>query len=87
MFRKYTILGDLPFTFVKYILTRSCTSKGAERGLLVNSFGLYVQGINAFRNHASQFVWDRYLYVVLSRYMWFNDVRAADERDVRFIPD
>lgn len=46
-----------------------------DRALLVTSWGQYLQGRAAFKQHASQYSWDRVLYLVLSRYMWFNDLR------------
>ena len=40
-----------------------------ERALLVGDISMYFAARHAFASHASQLVWDRYLYMVLSRYM------------------
>ncbi|OCL09954.1 N-acetylglucosaminyl-phosphatidylinositol de-N-acetylase, a glycan bosynthesis protein [Glonium stellatum] len=84
--RKYTILADLPLTslcFTFRILTAlspfsTISAQNAEayadKGLLVNNWVQYNRGVWAFWAHNSQRVWDRNFYVVLSRYMWFNDL-------------
>jgi N-acetylglucosaminylphosphatidylinositol deacetylase len=45
-----------------------------NRGLLVSSFGTWRQNVHAFWAHSSQRSWDRWLYMLVSRYMWFNDI-------------
>jgi len=46
--------------------------------LFVSSFTLWRRGVAAFQQHNSQNSWDRSLYVVLSRYMWFNDLKLVE---------
>jgi N-acetylglucosaminylphosphatidylinositol deacetylase len=46
-----------------------------DKALLVTDWARYLKGRAAFKQHASQYSWDRVLYLVLSRYMWFNDLR------------
>jgi hypothetical protein len=46
-----------------------------DKALLVTDWPRYLKGRAAFKQHASQYSWDRVLYLVLSRYMWFNDLR------------
>ncbi|OOQ88771.1 putative GlcNAc-PI de-N-acetylase [Penicillium brasilianum] len=45
---------------------------GKERVLIVSSWQTYLESRAAFGQHASQYSWDRSLYLVISRYMWFN---------------
>ncbi|EEA19304.1 hypothetical protein TMatcc_009439 [Talaromyces marneffei ATCC 18224] len=46
-----------------------------DKALIVTDWGQYMQGRRAFKQHASQYSWDRVLYLIVSRYMWFNDLR------------
>ncbi|KKK19671.1 hypothetical protein ARAM_001660 [Aspergillus rambellii] len=43
-----------------------------ETALLVSSWQTYLESRAAFSQHQSQYSWDRVLYLVISRYMWFN---------------
>jgi hypothetical protein len=43
-----------------------------EMILLVSSWETYLESRAAFGQHESQYSWDRMLYLVMSRYMWFN---------------
>lgn len=45
-----------------------------DRGLIVSSFWTWKSNVNAFWAHSSQRSWDRWLYMVVSRYMWLNDI-------------
>lgn len=49
--------------------------KYGDKALLVTDWRQYSQGRKAFQQHASQYSWDRVLYLIVSRYMWFNDLR------------
>jgi N-acetylglucosaminylphosphatidylinositol deacetylase len=54
--------------------------KGYEsRGLFISTIGTWRQNVGVFWAHASQRSWDRYLYVLVSRYMWFNDVVKVEK--------
>src|SRR5690348_4848504 len=79
--RKYTLLADLPLTLFEHFLSRIFLRHGTERALFVSSWSLYRQGLASFQAHASQYVWDRHIYVVLSRYMWFNDLILLSPKD------
>ncbi|RAL14188.1 PIG-L family deacetylase [Aspergillus homomorphus CBS 101889] len=49
-----------------------------DSALLVSSWETYRVARSAFSQHESQYSWDRVLYLVMSRYMWFNNlVRVA----------
>jgi len=49
--------------------------KGYEdRGLFVSTIGTWRQNVGVFWAHKSQRSLDRWLYMLVSRYMWFNDV-------------
>ncbi|KAE8374509.1 putative deacetylase LmbE-like domain-containing protein [Aspergillus bertholletiae] len=43
-----------------------------DKALLVSSWHTYKVSRAAFSQHDSQYSWDRGLYLVVSRYMWFN---------------
>ncbi|GES59677.1 glycan biosynthesis protein [Aspergillus terreus] len=45
-----------------------------DKVLLVSPWRTYLVSRAAFRQHASQYSWDRSLYLVISRYMWFNNL-------------
>jgi N-acetylglucosaminylphosphatidylinositol deacetylase len=47
----------------------------ADKALIVSDWPRYMQGREAFRRHNTQYSWDRVLYLVMSRYMWYNDLR------------
>jgi N-acetylglucosaminylphosphatidylinositol deacetylase len=49
-----------------------------SKGLFVNSLSTWRENVNAFWAHSSQRSWDRWLYMVVSRYMWFNDIVKVD---------
>jgi N-acetylglucosaminylphosphatidylinositol deacetylase len=49
-----------------------------DRGLIVSSLGTWRRNVNAFWAHDSQRSWDRWLYMLVSRYMWFNDLVKVD---------
>ncbi|OKL63206.1 hypothetical protein UA08_01418 [Talaromyces atroroseus] len=46
-----------------------------DRALIVTDWGRHTRAQAALGEHASRYTWDRVLYSVLSRYMWFNDLR------------
>ena len=50
-----------------------------DRGLIVSSWSTWRTNVAAFMEHSTQVSWDRRLYMLVSRYMWFNEV-------VRFEP-
>lgn len=92
LLRKYTFLYDLPLTslpFARRILAAvafplrapGTEGRGEEygtRAVMANSLGRYAATRRAFASHESQYVWDRYLYLVLSRYVWVNDLRRVN---------
>jgi hypothetical protein len=45
-----------------------------DKVLLVSPWRTYLVSRAAFSQHASQYSWDRSLYLVISRYMWFNNL-------------
>lgn len=49
------------------------TSNQESMPVFVSGVSEYVLAIKAMREHASQLVWFRYLYVTFSRYMWVNE--------------
>lgn len=93
LLRKYTILGDLPYTVLPFLWRiiealsyPAITAEVREGGtaLVANTWHRYLLTRRAFAQHDSQYSWDRHLYMILSRYVWFNDLKrlphtAADE--------
>ncbi|EHK19719.1 N-acetylglucosaminyl-phosphatidylinositol de-N-acetylase, a glycan bosynthesis protein [Trichoderma virens Gv29-8] len=82
--RKYTFLFDLPLTALSFTWRIICaafypSAKGSpeisSKALLANSWHRYVMTRGAFASHDSQYSWDRHLYMILSRYVWFNDLK------------
>ena len=85
--RKYTFLGDMPLTalpFVWRILSAlsypatTADAKDGGRALAANSWDRYLKTRHAFAQHPSQYTWDRHLYMIVSRYVWFNDLKRVD---------
>ena len=88
--RKYTVLLDLPivmlFSIPRLLWTMFRGDALGSWGLMVASPSMYFTARRAFENHASQLVWDRFIfimcvsndrwmYMVLSRYMYVNELR------------
>jgi N-acetylglucosaminylphosphatidylinositol deacetylase len=93
VFRKYTFLGDLPLTALPFtwrILealtfpSLTADKSHGQKALIANTLRRYFKTREAFKHHDSQYSWDRHLYLILSRYVWFNDLvrvpRAAQEQ-------
>lgn len=85
--RKYTFLGDLPTTalpFMWRILSAlsypaaTADPKDGARALVANTWDRYLKTRHAFAQHNSQYSWDRHLYMILSRYVWFNDLKRVE---------
>ena len=85
LIRKYTFLWDLPLTTLLFI-ARNALSKGTlpggeaapgGEGLVVSTWSQYMATRAAFASHWSQYTWDRNIYMVLSRYVWFNTLRRV----------
>ncbi|RAK80053.1 PIG-L family deacetylase [Aspergillus fijiensis CBS 313.89] len=88
LLRKYASLVDLlrtalPFTgrILRALMVSpehdpglAVTDRYEDTALLVSSWETYRVARTAFAQHASQYSWDRVLYLVVSRYMWFNDL-------------
>ncbi|KAH9208546.1 N-acetylglucosaminyl-phosphatidylinositol de-N-acetylase, a glycan bosynthesis protein [Leptodontidium sp. 2 PMI_412] len=89
LIRKYTFLLDLPLTSgpFSWRILQALFSQGragdpgshdGDGGVLVaNTWGRYLASRQAFAKHASQYSWDRNLYMILSRYVWFNNLRRV----------
>ncbi|EFY94990.1 GlcNAc-PI de-N-acetylase [Metarhizium robertsii] len=82
--RKYTFLLDLPLTALSFLWrilaavffpSSSAEPKYSTRALITNTWHRYRMTRRAFASHGSQYTWDRHLYMIISRYVWFNDLR------------
>lgn len=87
LLRKYSFILDLPLTAFSFAgrITGALLShaQGTDNGyaakaLLVNSWHRYMATRRAFASHDSQYSWDRNLYMVVSRYVWLNDLKRID---------
>ncbi|KAH8801406.1 putative glycan biosynthesis protein [Xylogone sp. PMI_703] len=85
--RKYTFLLDLPLTSLPFswrilcALFSSATSvheSYGDKALIANTWHSYMKTRQAFASHDSQYSWDRHLYMILSRQVWFNDLRKIE---------
>ncbi|MBW0488704.1 hypothetical protein O181_028419 [Austropuccinia psidii MF-1] len=56
---------------------RKLASSSLEKGLLLSGWHSYRAARKAFWSHHSQLVWDRHLYMILSRYMYFNTIQRV----------
>lgn len=53
-----------------------------QSGLFVSSLAVWRQNVKAFWAHSSQRSWDRWLYMLVSRYMWFNDIIQVESGEM-----
>ncbi|KAK4155747.1 hypothetical protein C8A00DRAFT_31407 [Chaetomidium leptoderma] len=95
LLRKYTLLGDLPLTALPFLWrivsalsypATTADSRDSGLALVANTWGRYLKTRHAFAQHPSQYTWDRHLYMVLSRYVWFNDLRRVERLAQSSIP-
>jgi len=86
LLRKYTFLSDLPLTalpfawrIAKALVYPASTTNSQDGGqaLVANTWHRYLLTRAAFAQHPSQYTWDRNLYMILSRYVWFNDLKMV----------
>ncbi|KAH8551663.1 LmbE-like protein [Umbelopsis sp. PMI_123] len=75
LLRKYIGLGDLPLAVLSGRMVKSSTAK--TNLLFVSSPGQYLITHKAMRQHSSQLVWFRWLYVIFSRYMMVNELEKV----------
>jgi len=84
--RKYTLLGDLPYTALPFVWriiealafpATSARPEDGDRALAANSWHRYGLTRAAFAQHPSQYTWDRHMYMIISRYVWFNDLKKV----------
>lgn len=54
-----------------------------NKALVASSWRQYLTARRAFASHGSQYSWDRNLYLIFSRYVWFNDMVRVDYGSVQ----
>ncbi|KAH6603647.1 n-acetylglucosaminyl phosphatidylinositol deacetylase [Trichoderma cornu-damae] len=88
--RKYTFLFDLPLTALSFswrIISATFYPSGkttpdvSAKALIANTWHRYLMTRSAFASHDSQYSWDRHLYMILSRYVWFNDLKRMPAKE------
>jgi len=47
--------------------------------LLINTPNDYMASRTAFASHQTQYSWDRYFYLIASRYMFINELKYIDK--------
>jgi N-acetylglucosaminylphosphatidylinositol deacetylase len=89
--RKYSSIIDFYLIFISWIPRmmhsllsflvpfKIIPSIDASSLLLINTPHDYVVARQAFAHHPSQYSWDRYLYLITSRYMFVNELRYIDK--------
>jgi N-acetylglucosaminylphosphatidylinositol deacetylase len=78
LIRKYSGLLDLPYTFFSCIPRLLFGWRDGRYGLLVSNPGMYLAGRRAFASHTSQYSWDRHIYLLISRYMYYNEISRVE---------
>lgn len=86
LIRQNTFLFDLPFTAVSYVWrivgaifypTTKLEPEYSTKGLVANTLARYGRTRAAFASHVTQYTWDRNLYMIMSRYVWYNELQLA----------
>ncbi|KAF9234245.1 putative deacetylase LmbE-like domain-containing protein, partial [Melanogaster broomeanus] len=70
---KYTGIFSSFFTRCMLLVNYLTGSDGSERAIFTSGFWEYIAAVRAVRQHESQLVWFRHLYLIFSRYMWVNE--------------
>ncbi|KAH8665284.1 putative deacetylase LmbE-like domain-containing protein [Tricladium varicosporioides] len=91
LIRKYTFLLDLPLTSLPFSwrILQAFSSRAKDPGsnygdaLVANTWSRYLKARQAFAKHETQYSWDRHLYLILSRYVWFNDLRRVHRQTTK----
>ncbi|RQM05925.1 hypothetical protein DH86_00002584 [Scytalidium sp. 3C] len=50
-----------------------------DKALIANGWRSYLRTRQAFASHDSQYSWDRHVYMILSRQVWYNDLYRAKQ--------
>lgn len=88
LLRKYLFLLDLPFTSLPFswriigaLFSRANNVDGryGDKALIANGWRSYLRTRQAFASHDSQYSWDRHVYMILSRQVWYNDLYRAKQ--------
>jgi N-acetylglucosaminylphosphatidylinositol deacetylase len=89
--RKYSSLLDFQLVFISiiprllhsllsYIIPFNLiSSPDMSYMLLINTPHDYMVSRAAFASHQSQYSWDRYIYLIASRYMFINELKYIDK--------
>ncbi len=86
--RKYASLLDFYVIFISRLLHsllsylipfHLISSSHISDILLINTPNDYLASRNAFASHKSQFSWDRYIYLIASRYMFINELKYIEK--------
>lgn len=72
--QKYPFLPEEPKFLSQHFRSGHDHPFARHATLLVNSPWQYLKSRTAFKQHESQVVWFRRLYMMASRYMWFNEL-------------
>jgi N-acetylglucosaminylphosphatidylinositol deacetylase len=75
-----SILPRLLHSLLSYIIPFNLiSSPDMSYMLLINTPNDYMISRAAFASHQSQYSWDRYIYLIASRYMFINELKYIDK--------
>jgi N-acetylglucosaminylphosphatidylinositol deacetylase len=78
LLRKYSAMLDIIFSVPLRYVVGASLEREDDRLLFVSSIEDYRRSVQAMREHTSQFIWFRQLYVIFSRYMFINVLHRVD---------
>lgn len=86
--RQYSSLGDLPLTSLRFgwrIIkamvspSRKDLVKFNDEALFVSSWRLYLRTRDTLQSYTRQSSWDRTLYLLFDRHVWFNELVRVEK--------
>lgn len=73
LMRKYMGIADSAYTLLSHLFRLVLPND--DYAILLNTPGRYFRTRRAFKHHASQLVWDRWIYMIISRYEYYVELK------------